>query len=169
MFASGWKSKGVLSNRSYSHKSLGKSTDAFNIEKRKYIWSMNPGANLEMSMVGPLGILFALVKRKIRQGYSKSGIFVGTSSMSPFLAIRFILTIETQTKSWSIIWMRFFYRAQTVGTTIFLFLWGLTLPNLDLKIFQIVLGLVRWFPRTTLRVWKSQSSIGSDAIFWKPK
>ena len=61
---------------------------------------MNPGANFELSMVRPMGILFALVGRKIGQGYSKSGIFVGRPSMSPFLAIIFSLSIETRPKRW---------------------------------------------------------------------
>ena len=56
---------------------------------------MNPGENFETSVVGPLGILVALVKIKIGQGSYNSGIFSGRLSMSPFLAIRFFLVIET--------------------------------------------------------------------------
>ena len=44
----------------------------------------------ETSVVGPLVILVHLVKRKIGQGYSKSGIFSGRLSMSPFLGISFV-------------------------------------------------------------------------------
>ena len=33
------------------------------LKKEKSIWSMKPGANFETSVVGPLGILVALVKR----------------------------------------------------------------------------------------------------------
>ena len=61
--------------------------DDFNIENRKSIWSMKPGANFETLVVGILGILVALVKRKIGQESSKSGIFVGRPFMSPFIAI----------------------------------------------------------------------------------
>ena len=50
---------------------------------------------VETSVVGPLGILVALVRRKIGQGYSKSGIFFGRPYMSPFLVIHFSLLIET--------------------------------------------------------------------------
>ena len=56
---------------------------------------MNPGGDFETSIVGPLGILVALVSRKIGQGYSDSGNFSGRTSMIPFLAIRFSLVIET--------------------------------------------------------------------------
>ena len=56
---------------------------------------MNPGANFETSVVGPLVILVALVKRQIGQGYSNSGRFSGRPSMNPFLAILFILVIDT--------------------------------------------------------------------------
>ena len=45
------------------------------LKNKKSIWSMNPGGNSETSMVGPLGILFVLVKRKIGKVSSKSGSF----------------------------------------------------------------------------------------------
>ena len=54
---------------------------------------MNSEADFETSVVGPLGILFALVNRQIGQGYYKSGIFYGRPSTSPFLAIRFSMVI----------------------------------------------------------------------------
>ena len=38
---------------------------------------MNPGGDFETSIVGPLGILVALVSRKIGQGCSDSGNFLG--------------------------------------------------------------------------------------------
>ena len=60
---------------------------------------MNTGANFETSVVGPLGILFALVKRQIGQGYSNSGRFSGRPSMSPFLAIFFQLIDIDMTKT----------------------------------------------------------------------
>ena len=56
---------------------------------------MNPGVNFETSVVGPLGILFSLLRRQIGQGSSNSGIFYVRPYMSPFLAIRFSLVIET--------------------------------------------------------------------------
>ena len=63
--------------------------------KEKSILSMIPGRDFNTSMIGPLGILFALVKRQIAQGSSESGIFVGRPPMSPFIANSFSLTIET--------------------------------------------------------------------------
>ena len=92
------------------------------------IWCMNRGSNFETSVVEPLVILVALVKRQIGQGYSNSGRSSERPSMSPFLAIRFIMTIETWLNSCWIRWEIFcFYRTKTVGTTIFLSLWGLIL------------------------------------------
>ena len=60
---------------------------------------MNPGANFETSVVGPLGSLVALVKIHMGQGSYNSGIFNGRPSMSPFLDIRFSLMIETRQKT----------------------------------------------------------------------
>ena len=65
------------------------------LKNAKIILSMNPGENFQTSVVGPLEILVALVKRQIGQGYSNSGRFSGRTSISPFLAIRFIRVIET--------------------------------------------------------------------------
>ena len=59
---------------------------------------MNAGTNFEISMVGTLVILVTLDKRKIVQGYSKSGISVGRAFMSAFLAIGISLLIKTQPK-----------------------------------------------------------------------
>ena len=82
----------------------------------KFIWSMNSEEKIEASVVGPLVILIALVKRQIGQSYSKLGIFSGRPSMSPFLAIRFFMVIETWPKFWWIIWeILCFESAQTVG------------------------------------------------------
>ena len=64
----------------------------------------------EASVVGPLGILVALVKRNIGQGSSKSGIFSGITSMIPFLEISFIMVIETWQKCWWIRWEIFFLK-----------------------------------------------------------
>ena len=72
--------------------------DAFNIEKRKIHLKHEPRRNFETSLVGPLAILVALVKRQIGQGSSNSDRCFGISSMSNFLAIRFSLEIETQPK-----------------------------------------------------------------------
>ena len=47
---------------------------------------MNSGANFETSMVVPLGVLVALVKRQTDQGSSKSGTFVGRPFTSTFLS-----------------------------------------------------------------------------------
>ena len=40
------------------------------LKNAKSIWSMNPGGKFETSVVGPLEILVALVKRQIGQGFS---------------------------------------------------------------------------------------------------
>ena len=101
------------------------------LKNSKYIWSMNPGENFETSMVGPLVMLSALVKRKIGRGYSESGRFVGRPSMTNLPAIFFGLSIQTRPKHWWIIlyWF-YFYRSHIVETTIFLFLLGLTFKKL---------------------------------------
>ena len=54
---------------------------------------MNPGVNFETLVVGPLGILFSLVRRQIGQGSSNSGIFSVRPSMSTLLAINFSMVI----------------------------------------------------------------------------
>ena len=97
-------------------------------KKAKSIWSMNPEANFETSVFGPLKILVALVKWHIRKGYSNSGRFSGKPSMSPFLAINFSLVIETWPKRWQISWERVCFESpQKVGITKILSLWGLIL------------------------------------------
>ena len=67
---------------------------------KQSIWIMSPGGNFEVSVVGPLGILFALLKRKICRGSYKSGRFVGIPSMSPIPAICFSLVINKWPKWW---------------------------------------------------------------------
>ena len=121
------------------------------LKNAKSIWSMNPGANFETSVVGTLVFLVDLVRRKIGQVSYKSGRFVGEPYTSPFLAIIFSLAIETWPKFWRISWERSFEISQKVGKHIFLFIWKLNLTDLDLNIVQIVLSLVGWYPRTTLR------------------
>ena len=69
--------------------------DAFNIEKQKIHLKHEPRGKFETSVVGPLGILVDLVTRQIGQGSSKPGGFLGIPSLSPFLAIRFRLEIQT--------------------------------------------------------------------------
>ena len=61
---------------------------------------MNPRANIEISMVGYLGILVASVKRQIGQDYSNPGrwILFGITFTSLFLVVSFSLLIETRTK-----------------------------------------------------------------------
>ena len=78
------------------------------IQNAKYIWSMNPGANLETSVVGPMGILDSLVNRQIWHGSSKSRWFSGITPTSTFLAIHFIPAIGKQPKRWRISWESFF-------------------------------------------------------------
>ena len=55
---------------------------------------MNLGGVIETSIVRPLGILFALIKIKIGQGSYKSGRFIGSPFMIPFLVICHILVIK---------------------------------------------------------------------------
>ena len=98
------------------------------LNNKKSIWSMSPGAKFVKSVVVPLGLWVALVRRRICQGYSKSGIFARRPSVSPFLVISFSLLIEKWPKLWWRSGERFcFESAQKVGITIFLSLWGLTL------------------------------------------
>ena len=68
------------------------------LKKGKYIGSMKQIETFDISVVGPLEIFVALVKIKIGQVYSNSGVFCGKPSMSPFLAIRFSPVIETLPK-----------------------------------------------------------------------
>ena len=68
------------------------------LKNAKSILIMNQGVDFETSVVGPLGILVSLVKRQICQVSSKSGRFFGRPFMSPFIAISFILSIDTQQK-----------------------------------------------------------------------
>ena len=79
---------------------------------------MNPGVNLETSMVGPVEILFVLVRIQIVQGSTKSGRFFGRHSMSPFLAIGFSLEIDMTKALMNKLRDSFFNRSQTVGTKI---------------------------------------------------
>ena len=65
------------------------------LKKGKYIGSMKQMETFDISVVGPLEIFVALVKIKIGQVYSNSGIFYGKPSMSPFPDIRSSLVIET--------------------------------------------------------------------------
>ena len=60
---------------------------------------MNPGETFETLLVGSLEILVSLVKIQKVQVYSNLGGFSGRPSMSPFLAIRFSLVIETLPKN----------------------------------------------------------------------
>ena len=98
------------------------------LKKAKSIWSMKPRGNFDISVVGPMGIVFAFVKRKIWRGYSKSGIFYCRPYMSTFLVVSFSLVIETCPKRWRIIWERFCFKSShTVGRKILLSIWGFTL------------------------------------------
>ena len=57
------------------------------LKNAKSIWSMNPGGDFKASVIGPLRILFSLIRIKIGKGSSKSGIFYGRPSMSLFLSV----------------------------------------------------------------------------------
>ena len=92
---------------------------------------MKPEADLEKSMIGPLKMLVAFVKRKLAQDYSKSGRFFGRLPIIPFLDIFLSLTIDTPLKRLKIIQRRVFLdRENNFGTKIVLFLCGLTLEFL---------------------------------------
>ena len=56
-------------------------------KKEKSTQSIKPGANIETSVVGTLGILVVFVKIQIGQGSYTSGIFSGRPYMSPFISI----------------------------------------------------------------------------------
>ena len=131
---SGWEPKGVWGSRAYSHKSWGKSTDAFNIEKGEiHLKHESRGKFWDISGWNS-GDFFALVKIQIGQGSSNSARFSGRPSMSPFIAIRYSWVIETWPKHWWISWERVCFESpQTVGTTRFLSVWGLILTILSWK------------------------------------
>ena len=57
------------------------------LKNAKSVWSMNPGANFVTSVVGPLGILAALVIRQICQGSSNSRRFYGRPPQVLFLRL----------------------------------------------------------------------------------
>ena len=98
------------------------------LKNEKFIWSMNPEEIFDISVVGPLVILVALVKRQIGQGSSNSGRFSGRPSMSPFIAIRFSRVIETWPKTPSNkLRESLFWKSTNSWETIFLSLWGLIL------------------------------------------
>ena len=97
------------------------------LKNAKCIFSMNRRKLFETSMVEPLVILVALVRKQTGKGFSKSRIFVGKPSISPFRSFHFILETEKLPNQWWIRWESFLNKAQTVGTTIFLFLCGLNL------------------------------------------
>ena len=65
------------------------------LKNAKSILSMNPGGGFETSVVGPPVILVSLVMIQTGQGSSNSGRFSGRPYMSLFIAIPFILVIET--------------------------------------------------------------------------
>ena len=64
-------------------------------KKEKYIWIMNTGKFFDSSMVVTMGILVALVNRKIGKASSISGIFADRPYMILFIYIFKILISET--------------------------------------------------------------------------
>ena len=100
------------------------------LKNAKSIWSMDIGGDFEWSIVVSMGILVALVRRQIGQGYFKLEIFFGRPFLGTFNSICLILIIDIWPKRWWIIWDRFCFEIpHKVGITIFLFLWGLTFKN----------------------------------------
>ena len=103
-FASGWKTKEVWSSITYSHKSRGKSTDAFNVEKyiihlkhetRGKFWDINVRTTDNFS---------CLDQERNIAGYSKSVRFIGRLQRSHFIYIYLILVSKKRPKRWKIIW-----------------------------------------------------------------
>ena len=121
------------------------------LKNAKSIWSMNPGEIFDTLVVGPLGILVALIMRQIGQDYSNSGKFSGRPSMNPFLAIIFSLVIDKSPKLRWISWDLFWKSTDICNNNILVSV-RVDLENFYLKIVDIVLSLVLWSPRTTLRV-----------------
>ena len=122
------------------------------LKKGKSIWSMKQGGYFETSVVVPLKILVYLVKRKIGQCYSKSGRFSGRPYVSTFFAISFSLVIETWTKIWWMIWERFFWKCIDSWDNNILVYMRVYFEMFYLNIVNIVLSLVGWSQRKTLRV-----------------
>ena len=123
------------------------------LKNDKSIWSMNPGEDFETSVVGPLGILVALVKRYIGQGSSNSGRFFGRPSMSRFLAIRLSLVIETWPKTpMNKLRDSLFLKSTDSWDNNILISVSIDIDNFELKIVKIVVSLVWWSTRKTLRV-----------------
>ena len=89
----------MWSGRTYGHQCGIKPTDFSKLKSTKYVWRINPGANFETSMLGPMVILVASVKKQIGQGYYKSGRFFGRPFMSPFFAVICNLKMEIRLKS----------------------------------------------------------------------
>ena len=115
------------------------------------IWRMNPRGNFDKLMVVPLVILVALVKRQRGQGYSKSGVFVGRPSMSPFLDICFRLAIETWPKRLLIIWEKLFSMGHIQLEQHYSCFFEGWLWNFHFEDSLKMLSVVGWYPRTTLR------------------
>ena len=83
----------------YIHKSRGKSTDYFNIEKRKIRLNHEPRDKLWDINDRTYGYLCCLCQEKNRQIYSKSGELFWVPFMITFLEINLILIIKTWPKA----------------------------------------------------------------------
>ena len=103
-FSYGWKSKGVWSSRTYSHKIRGKSTYAFNIVKcNKHLKHEPRGGFRDIS--GWTYVNFSCLGQMTNRAYFFQVMEIfGRPSMSPFLVICFSVVIETWSKCWWIIW-----------------------------------------------------------------
>ena len=101
------------------------------LKKAKSIWNINLGENFETSIVGPLVILVALVRRQIGQGYSNSGNLVGRPSINTLFPLSLSNGIETWQKyewqSYAIVCFKIQYM---VGITISLLWMGLASTTL---------------------------------------
>ena len=139
-----------VSSRTYSHKSQVKSTDASNIEKGKIHLKHETRGGVQTLVVGTMVILVTSVKRHIGQGSSKSGIFCGRPSISPFIAISFSLIIDTWPKFWWVSWERFFWKCTDSWDNNILVSLRVEFGYFYLNIVKICLSLVEWSPIITL-------------------
>ena len=149
-----------------SHKSWGKSTDAFNIEKRKIHLKHKPRGRFWDISGWTSGNFSCLIQETDRAWLFQFREIFWETFHESFSYYFFSWVVEIWPKRWWISWERVCFESpQTVSTTIFLSLWGL------------ILKISSWRQSRLLRVWcgdlqeltwwstKSQCSRGSDVTF----
>ena len=153
MIASEWESKGVWIIRAYSHKSWGKSTDAFNIEKRKFYLKHEPrGENWDISG-WTSGNFSCLVQKKNRAGpFQVREIFWETFNES-ISCPSFKSGDRDMTKNlMNKLRESLFWKSTENWDNNIFFSVRINLENFESKIAKIVPSLLEWYQRTTLRV-----------------